>query len=129
MKCEICGKEIEKSRYVGCVICGSKCFNEYYWRKVVSEKDRYIIIGGKCYCDAGEREQPYDTWCLGHGGRRFWIRFQDGRTITTNNLWCQGDVPEKYRAELPDNAEFYIPEHIKYANALKLNIHGKGKID
>ena len=48
----------------------------------------------------------------------FWIRFKDGHTITTNNLWCHGTIPEDFRNKLPDNAEFYTPEHIKFANSL-----------
>jgi len=75
-------------------------------------------FGGQCYCDGGEVKNPDQHPFLGCAGRRFWIRFFDGRTITTNNLWCQGEIPEEFREELPDNAEFYTPEHIKFVNSL-----------
>lgn len=128
MKCVICGKEIAKSRYTGDVICSGECFTKNYWRKVIAEKDKHIVINGVCYCDAGNVDNPLSTSELGHSGRRFWIRFKDGRTLTTNNLWCQSEIPQEFRSELPDTAEFYTPEHIKYAIALKQDIHGKGEI-
>ena len=118
MNCEICGKEIEKSQYSGCMICSGKCFHIKYWRDIVSEKDKHIIVNGKCYYDAGEVERPSSYSFLGCSGRRFWIQFKDGHKITTNNLWVQGEIPKEFREQLPDNAEFYCPEYIKYANSL-----------
>lgn len=118
MKCVICGKEIEKSQYSGDVICSSICFHKNFWKKIISEKDEYIIVNGHCYCDGGDRPNYMKASYLGHAGRRFWIRFFDGRTITTNNLWYNGEIPEEFRSELPDTAEFYTPEHIKFADSL-----------
>lgn len=118
MKCVICGKEIEKSQYSNAVLCSSKCFHIHYWREIIAEKEQHIIINGECYCDGGEVEHPSRYMFLGFGGRRLWIRFFDGREITTNNLWHQGKIPEEFRDQLPDTAEFYIPEHIKLANRL-----------
>jgi hypothetical protein len=40
------------------------------------------------------------------GGARSTIRFRDGRSVVTHNLWCQGEVPAHFREALPDNAEF-----------------------
>ena len=45
----------------------------------------------------------------GCAGRRFWIRFKDGRVLTTNNLWCGGKVPDEFRKDFPDTAEFFVP--------------------
>lgn len=42
----------------------------------------------------------------GFGGAAFEIKFADGRQVSTSNLWCQGEIPERFRARLPDNAEF-----------------------
>ncbi len=110
MRCVICGKEIEKSRYSNAVLCSGKCFDAYFWRKIVAEKNKHIIINGSCYCDAGNIENPSRYEFLGHSGRRFWIRFFNGKEITTNNLWYQGQIPDEFRSELPDTAEFYYPE-------------------
>lgn len=42
----------------------------------------------------------------GFGGQEFTIRFHNGRTIKTRNLWWLGDIPEEYWEALPDNAVF-----------------------
>ena len=117
LRCEICNKEIEKSCYSNAVLCGTKCFKKHYWNEIVTEKEEHIVINGVCYCDAGDRPGEKPSY-LGHAGRRFWIRYFDGKTVTTNNLWYQGEIPEEYRSALPDNAEFYTPNHIKFANSI-----------
>ena len=113
MKCVICGREIEKSQYSNAVLCSGACFYKHFWNKIVAEKDKHIIINGECYCDGGNVENPNDVGFLGCSGRRFWIRFFDGREITTNNLWYQGKVPDDFLNELPNTAEFYYPEQAK----------------
>lgn len=46
----------------------------------------------------------------GFGGRRFVIRFHDGRVVETRNLWMIGIIPDEYREALPDNAVFdHVP--------------------
>ena len=116
VRCEICGKEIEKSQFSGNVLCSNKCFNINFWREIIAEKDKHIVINGECYCDGGENSPGAFR---GFSGRRFWIRFKDGSTLTTNNLWYQGKIPDEFRDELPDTAEFYTPEHIHFANNLE----------
>ena len=116
VRCEICGKEIEKSQYYGNILCSSECFTINFWREIIAEKDKHIVINGECYCDGGENAPGAFH---GFAGRRFWIRFKDGSTLTTNNLWYQGKIPDEFRPELPDTAEFYTPEHIKFTNSLK----------
>lgn len=109
MNCVICGKEIEKSQFSNAVLCSSECFNKHFWREIIAEKDEHIIINGSCYCDGGNVEHPGRYQFLGHAGQRFWIRFFDGKEITTNNLWYQGKIPDEFRDELPDTAEFFNP--------------------
>lgn len=109
MKCEICGKEIERSLYNGNVLCSSECFHKMYWKQIIAEKDKHIIINGQCYYDEGEVENPSPYQFLGHSGRGFHIRFKNGEMLYTNNLWSQGDIPKEYLSELPDNAEFVQP--------------------
>lgn len=113
MRCVICGKEIKESRYSNAVLCSGECFETLFWREIIEEKDKYIIAGGQCYIDMGEVQNTDGNLFLGFSGRRFWIRFFDGRRITTNNLWFRGDVPKTFKSQLPDNAEFYEPEQIE----------------
>lgn len=43
----------------------------------------------------------------GCGGQRFKIKFiETGEIVETNDLRCNGEVPEEFRDQLPDNAEF-----------------------
>jgi len=49
---------------------------------------------------------PEPTGGKGFGGRRFIIRFHDGRVVETRNLWMIGIIPDEYREALPDNAVF-----------------------
>lgn len=118
MKCVICGKEIKQSSYSNAILCSSDCFHKHFWKEIIAEKECHIVIDGKCYCDGGNVESPSPYTFLGFAGRKFWIRFFDGKKLTTNNLWYQGEIPDEFRDQLPDTAEFYVPEHIKFANKL-----------
>ena len=81
------------------------CFNCNFWAEKVGIKDRPRVarIDGHHYqigTDAG------DTAFRGFGGRKFVILFNDGRRMQTSNLWHQGEIPERFRERLPDNAKF-----------------------
>lgn len=44
---------------------------------------------------------------LGHGGRKWWIKFLVAdQVIVSNNLWYQGEIPKHFLSRLPDNAVF-----------------------
>ena len=118
MHCIICNKEITESKYMNAVLCSPECFHVHFWNCIVDEKDKHIIVKGHCYYNGDDKGNTENPKYLGHAGRRFWIRFKDGRTITTNNLWFNGEIPEAFLDKLPDNAEFYTPEHIKFAENL-----------
>lgn len=45
---------------------------------------------------------PEDAVLKGYGGRRHRLTARDGVVTETTNLWCQGVIPEAYRAQLPD---------------------------
>src|SRR5205823_2378018 len=42
----------------------------------------------------------------GFGGTRFVIEMFDGTRFVTTNLWTQGEIPDRFRHLLPDNARF-----------------------
>jgi hypothetical protein len=44
----------------------------------------------------------------GFAGRRFVIRFHDGRIVETTNLWSNGIIPEHFRDRLLDNACWHV---------------------
>ncbi|GGS41641.1 hypothetical protein GCM10010221_45610 [Streptomyces parvus] len=49
-----------------------------------------------------DRTSPPST--LGFGGALWTFRLHDGRTITSNDVMCQGEIPAHFRSRLPDNA-------------------------
>lgn len=107
MVCEICGKEFDDERYYGeySDCCSSECFAKKFWNNIVAEKDKHIIVDGTCYAIA---PAPINGF-YGFGGRKFKIKmFGTGEVIETNNLWCQGEIPEEYRHLLPNTAQFIV---------------------
>ena len=108
--CCICGKEFEKSAWYKPfdLICSQECFFEKLWQDREKEhmKKPFIIIDGCMYSDAGYVKNPRTRALLGHAGREFTIKMNDGTTIFTNNLWCGGSIPENHREVLCDNAVF-----------------------
>lgn len=62
--------------------------------------ERYIVSGTKGYY-IGEKDAP--KWSKGFGGRIFTITFNNGKVITTDNLWHKGTIPEEYRSVLKPN--------------------------
>ena len=101
MKCVICGKEIEKSKYSNKVLCSSECFHVNFWNECLD--DSAIIIKVECYHDGGRKPEGYSGF-LGHSGREFTIKMNDGQVISTNNLWYNGEVPKERM--VADNAMF-----------------------
>lgn len=107
MVCEICGKEIEESKYSNGVICSSGCFYEHFWLSVIRDyielPEVFAIINNSVYVI--EQENIPDC-CKGYYGQEFKIKYNDGRVITTTNLWLRGEIPAKFRIALKNNAEF-----------------------
>lgn len=79
------------------------CFTCNHWTnnigKAARDRNVYIIDGWQYSGNHGERGD-------GFGGRHFLIETNDGRRIETWNLWCQGDIPERFRDRIPNNARF-----------------------
>jgi len=109
LNCIICNKEIEESEYTNAVLCSSECFHINHWNEMIKNKDSPKIA-------RINREQYYiededkNILFRGYSGRKFKIKFFDGREIISTNLWYNGEIPESHRELLPDNAEFIIEE-------------------
>ena len=111
MNCQICGKEIESSSYSGGIICSSNCHHELFWlekiREYIEHPETFAIIDGNSY--RIESENVPES-LKGFYGNKHTIKYNDGRIITTTNLWTNGEIPTKYRIVLKDNAEFVMEE-------------------
>ena len=117
LECEICGKQIEKSQYYDNIICSSECFTKHYWLERVKNKDskRQVVAKGVVYQISDENDI---SSFRGFDGAKLVIHFFDGRKVFTSNLWHNGTVPDEFRDQLPDNAEFGdIQEYFKDKDA------------
>jgi len=92
-----------------------ECFDCNFWARLVKDTTpgERVVVGGVHFIAGEWSETPPDYRqgkCLGFGGRKFVVRFtagpNEGKTLTTYNLWHQGPIPERFRDRLPDNAVF-----------------------
>lgn len=93
------GGHYDRERLIEVGICPDCDFWIEKWRmrddsNVVRVDGQHYIIG------AG------NAIGIGHGGDTFVIKFNDGREMTTTNLWHQGEIPLFWCQLLPDNATF-----------------------
>ena len=126
--CRQCHLAPRAAEVVTCVECGmlddpasiadggrlrtrSLCFSCDLWTDRIAEVGHpgTVIVGGTFYgYDPAAPVRGGNPSLLGHGGRRFTIQHADGSTVTTNNLWCGGTIPEHFRDRIPDNARFEV---------------------
>lgn len=78
-------------------------FTKKYWEDLI-ERDipNRLVINGVHYVHNGMSKSKY----RGMGGSEYTIKLNGGAIVKTNDLWHQGDIPQEFRDELPDNAEF-----------------------
>jgi hypothetical protein len=85
------------------------CHSCVFWlEKIETPIKGRAIINGTHYVAHPRSGSPSDV--LGFGGREHTIYWFDGRTMSTNDLWYQGEIPERFRDRLPDDAEFVRTE-------------------
>ncbi len=103
--CRLCGKPINADHYIPEFAEKMKerklCFSCNLWTEhhELDKNRKFAVIDGKHYVIS-------NSGLKGMCGTTFTIRFFDGETVTTDNLWHQGTIPEHLRHLFPDNAEF-----------------------
>jgi hypothetical protein len=110
-RCVECGSPILLSYFEPTrqkLIDTQTCFGCNVWHeKAGAGGDQSVaIVNGTWYRIGDERPSRSDI--RGFAGRRFTIVFDDGRLITTTNLWCGGDIPSHFQERLPNNASFAL---------------------
>ena len=115
---------MNNTEYITCTECGKKdrlnrseeikkemisralCFSCNFWNAYANRVHLPISVrvGDKHYMILSETLKAGAF--RGFNGRKFRIRFHDGRFVETTNLWCQGKIPERFKSRLADNAEF-----------------------
>lgn len=97
MKCQICGKEIEKSGYSEGTLCSSsECFRDWFWQKKIELMKTHpgeLICCGKDLYWLGDETSKEEH---GFGGSKFKIVHFDDTVQYSTNLWSNGSIPDKY---------------------------------
>ena len=110
--CKRCGR-IVNTNYIESIkeelVERNICFDCYFWEEKLLIKDNPEVarINGSHYIIAPDNPNSYFK---GFGGAKFIIQFNDGRLVTTHNLWWQGTIPKHFKKLLPDNAIFITEE-------------------
>lgn len=108
--CSKCTKPYSTSYFHGkTMIEKNLCFSCHFWGDRISQKmdDGVAIIDGLFFAfDTKHPIKSGDTRWLGHGGRKFLIKFNDGRSFETNDLWCGGKIPKLFLPDFPNTATF-----------------------
>lgn len=100
--CSICEDLFEKSTAKGEIEDQMRenhlCFSCTIWNLRAKGNNPLVIDGIRYSLGPGNSG--------GMAGRKFVIKYFDGTKIQTNDLWCQGEVPEYFREKIPDTAKF-----------------------
>ena len=109
--CCKCGEVVDTSEYWEDVASEMEerhlCHSCNFWQNHIENdatvnKDVFVIADGKHYIIGDENSTDYFR---GFGGAKVTIKFKNGRVVKSSNLWFQGNIPERFRNEMPDNAE------------------------
>src|SRR6187431_2682864 len=119
--CTSCGEENFHTSYTeGCpekvrMDATGECFNCAFWEIRLSDADEDRLVIDQATYGVGPEPSPRENRSLlGMGGRRFDIELlSNGRRFTTHNLWSGGQIPERYRGRLLDNAKFVDCEKVE----------------
>ena len=109
-RCRECGDVLDdhwEPKTKARVLAEQVCHGCLFWQDRASKaaNPRSAIIGEQAYWIDDDAPAGYRGF-VGHGGAEFVIRFNDGRTVVSHNLWANGRVPEWFRDRLPSNAIF-----------------------
>lgn len=109
--CYKCGEAVDTSKYwkeraleleIASICNTCKFWFNKMFDDIVSHKGSFVIANGSHYIIGDENSA--DSF-RGFYGAKFTVKFFDGRVVKTSNLWHQGEIPEVFKAEMPDNAE------------------------
>lgn len=111
IKCKDCGKQHNENQWMESFAEELRkqqlCYSCHFWTEKLNLKEEAgripVRIAGHHYTVVPDapRGSPFQ----GYGGAKQTIKLADGRVIVTRNLWHQGEIPEHFRARMPDNAE------------------------
>lgn len=93
----------DRERRLAEQVCGTCDFWRMRLRYHGEPKPNHVVTDGwVCYSIGDGRGSAS---CRGFGGAKFTVRFHDGRTVETEDLWYGGIVPERFRDRFTPNAQ------------------------
>ena len=114
MDCKHCGRDIADTTKRMSADVGDRCLRHgecwrcNFWMEIARNMDQFTVVdAGEVYRIALHPVAGY----RGFGGRRWVVKFKDGKQLHTDNLWSNGRVPEHLREYLPDNATVMAEAH------------------
>ena len=103
--CERCGYPITAFDKNGCTTCA---FWDEHANTDRQAKPHQVFIAEGSHYLIGEEPTKAEllrySSCYGYGGAEFRVKFHDGTTVVSHNVWCQGDIPDAWKSVMPDNA-------------------------
>jgi len=111
--CGICGEADSPDNWLGNVLEEDLCFSCSFWVRHIYEyrNGKKVVIDGNMYSVGVEVRERFAF--KGFGGRQFEIQMKDsGKSFITSNLWHNGQVPDRFREKLPDNAVFITDNEV-----------------
>lgn len=123
--CSMCGRP-EKAMYIEPKGTQLKknglCFHCDFWvekRTLYNAQGRkgpLLVINGDGRSDGGAQPDGQVRAFMGFGGSVFHLyNLVTGELWTTNNLWSYGEIPDNFRAGMPDNAVYLTKEQYELA--------------
>jgi hypothetical protein len=113
-RCQECGLWIEYERYIGMERERAPiqhCWHCRFWLAHIPLPERSFVAahpqnGKRTFYAMGGAKSPSSH--NGYGGTWMTVTFQDGREVETCDLWCGGDIPERFHDRLPITATLRV---------------------
>lgn len=113
--CSVCGHIKDVSGYYDDIknklLEKNMCHTCDHWESHIKKLDDELVCVVNGYWYKIDTRESMPNSCKGHAGNRFNIRWKDGRTRTTTNLWNAGEIPKRYGIE--DTAEFITDKEME----------------
>ena len=109
--CKHCNHEIDETGFMDQTLDSMRkleaCFDCFYWFSQASDPPPHALIDDKWghYIAAPGIKDPTKTAFLGQRGRHYLVTLKSGEQYETNDLWCQGPIPEYHRHMFTPNCK------------------------
>jgi ribosomal protein L37E len=111
--CGICGEADSPTNWMGDALEDELCFHCSFWVRKIRDyrySNKMIVVDGNLY-RVGKEEPKSLFKFRGHSGRKFTIEKLDTHeSFISTNLWHNGQIPDRFRDKLPDDAKFLSTE-------------------